>query len=125
MTIEEFRILTRGALADLVMFTSATLRRHLPSENIKLVSFKKVLAEGWDDSVEFLVSNVYFAEDKINPCVDLVVRSFEKDTTSIGINISSHQPQPFGLNWTKTAGPYVKAVSSDLKRKFAKNEFPD
>ena len=123
MTLGEFQIFTKGALNDLLVYASIVLEHQLPRENIRLMYFQKVLAEGWDESVDFLVSNTYFSENEIKPCVDLTVYSFDETTTTVWITISAHAPRPFGLNWNGTAGPFIKLVNNSLIQKYASKKF--
>ena len=75
---------------------------------------------GWADSINFLVSNTYFGKDEIKPYVDLTVHNFDETTTTIQVSISGHEPRPFGLNYNRSAGPFIRAVNSKLIDKHTK-----
>ena len=114
MTRDEFFILTKGSLQEALDKASLMIGVTLPNENIILVSSTSVLARGWEDACNFLVLNMYFGENKIKPCADLVVSKIEKGTTYIEVFIANYEPVPFALNWSNGVGPYIKAVSQKL-----------
>ncbi|MFD3316913.1 hypothetical protein ACE414_04725 [Alteromonas macleodii] len=114
MTEKEFSIITRGSLKEAIDKASLQIGIELPTQNIRLTSLTATLAEGWEAVTDFLVSQMYHGEDKILPCADLVVDSFDKETTTIKLFIANYPPEPFGLNWNGGVGPYLKMVNSDL-----------
>ena len=77
MTRYEFKLFTQGFLSDLISWAEVYLRTKLPRENIELVAHQKVLATGKENVVNFLLENVYLAENKIIPCVDLGVHRID------------------------------------------------
>ncbi len=125
MNREEFEILTRGNLSEIVSWASLYLRQVLPRENVKLINYDSVLAETTDDAVDYLVNAVYKKEDDIKPCIDLVVVDFDDTTVTIKYMGTGHAGKPFGLNWTGTAGPYIKAIDGKLLDSKCNESFPD
>lgn len=114
MTEKEFSIITRGSLKEAIDKAGLEIGIELPTQNIRLVSSTATLAEGWEAATDFLVSQMYHGEEEILPCADLVVNSFDKDTTTIKLFIANYPPAPFGLNWNGGIGPYIKMVSAAL-----------
>jgi len=114
MTEMEFSIITRGSLREAIDKASIQIGKQLPTESIKLISLSETLAEGWEDTTNYLVGKMYHGEEQILPCADLVVDSFEEKTTTIRLFIASYPAKPFGLNWNGGVGPYLKMVNSEL-----------
>jgi hypothetical protein len=125
MNRSDFEILTRGAIAEIISWASLYLCQVLPNENIRLISYDSVLAETTDEAVEYLVSAVFRDEDDIKPCIDLVVIDFDDTTVTIMYMGTGHSGKPFGLNWTGTAGPYIKAIDGKLLQSKCNDKFPD
>ena len=125
MKKEEFRLIVQGALHDAIVKATLYLRRDLPKENIRLIGNGEEFASGWDESVEFLLSSMYFGEEEIKPCGDLIVDSFNASTTTIRVFISGHAPGPYSLNWQGGTGPFIKAINSDLLKDYSNKDFTD
>lgn len=125
MTRSEFTELTKGSLNEAIIRASLYLRAELPQGNIKLVSLESILADGWDESVAYLVEKVYIDSDKINPCVDLVVEDFDAETTTLRVHISGHEPRAYCCTWSGSVGPYLKQINGDLLTNRANKEFPE
>ncbi|MCG7563482.1 MULTISPECIES: hypothetical protein [Pseudoalteromonas] len=114
MTEMEFSIITRGSLREAIDKASIQIGKQLPTENIRLISLSGTLAEGWEETTNYLVEKMYHGEEAILPCADLVVDSFDEGTTTIRLFIAGHPPGAFGLNWNDGVGPYLKMVNAKL-----------
>ena len=69
MTKEEFEMITRGALNDLVGWASLYLRQVLPRDKIILISHDGSLIEGLEAATKYLVNSVYLGPEEIKPCI--------------------------------------------------------
>lgn len=125
MRKDEFRLIVQGALNETIVKAILYLRRELPKENIRLTDGSRELALGWEDSINFLVSKMYFGDDEIKPCGDLVVESFDSSTTTIKVFISGHPPAPYKLNWQGGTGPFIKGIDGKLLNEYSNKDFPD
>ncbi len=114
MTKDEFYTLTKGSIQEAIDKASIIIGKTVPNETVSIVSSTSVLAHGWEESCNYLVSQMYFGEDKIKPCADLIVYEFDDNTTFIKLFIASYEPAPFDLNWSNGVGPYIKGVSQKL-----------
>ena len=114
MTRTEFYILTKGSIQEAIDKASIMIGQTLPNENVSLISPTSVLANGWEDCCNFLVSHMYHGENEIKPCADLVVQDFNENTTFFKLFIADYNPGPLGLNWKNGVGPYIKAVNQKL-----------
>lgn len=124
MTRDEFKLFTQGFLSDLISWAEVYLRTKLPRENIELVAHQKVLAIGKENVVNFLLENVYLAENKIIPCVDLIVQDFDSTTVTIRYLPSGYNGGEFGINWNGAAGPYIKMIGMRLVEERSNKDFP-
>lgn len=124
MTKKEFTIITQGALNEIVSWASLYLRVVLPRENIRLVGYNEELTSSTEESVEFLVNKTYNGPNDIKPCVDLVVVDFDDVTVTLRYMPSGYSGKEFGLNWTDTAGPYIKMIDQKLLDSRKNLDFP-
>ena len=70
---------------------------------------------GMDNVVDEITTRVFLEENRIYPCVDLVVKEISKENRIlIGGRIASYEPREFGPNWTKRIGPFIYGVRQGL-----------
>jgi hypothetical protein len=114
MNREDFEIITKGTISDLVSWASLYLRVVLPNEKVVLVGHDEVLGDGIESAVDYLVKVVYFGPNEIKPCIDLTVIDFDETTAYIRYSPAGYAPRPFGLNWQGGVGPYIKCICGKL-----------
>ena len=114
MTRDEFELIIKGSIKEAIDRVSLQTKVTLPSDNIKLVSGDNVLAKNIEQAVTFISENMYFSENEIKPCADLIVKSFTADYTVINLFIANYEPRPYCLNWAGGVGPFIKGVYQSL-----------
>ncbi|WP_045470012.1 hypothetical protein [Winogradskyella sp. PG-2] len=77
--------------------------------------------------IELIAEKVYLSENRIYPCVDLVV---EKITDENRISMrglrAGYEPKEFGKGWSNRPGPFIYAIGSEMpinKVKCSSKEF--
>ncbi|WP_412973196.1 hypothetical protein [Glaciecola sp. MF2-115] len=119
MTKDEFRIIVEGSLNEAIDQARLHLNSDVPKNNIRLINLNDELASGWENSIEFLTEHMFIDEQRIKPCADLIIESFDKHTTTIRVYISGHEARQFGLNWANGVGPFIKGINTELIDKYS------
>jgi len=63
--------------------------------------------------IQEIVRAVFVDEDKIYPCVDLLV-FLEDNVLSIKAGIANYDPRPFGRGWSNRPGPFIYAITEEV-----------
>jgi hypothetical protein len=119
MTRPEFVVHTAQALADVIKWAGEKVGVTLPSNYCvgRLGVRDEVICA---DAVEYVVSHVYEAPDRIRPCVDLVVSELLRDgSVLVRFNVAGYEAAPFQQNWSGREGPYVFCLATTLGREVA------
>ena len=115
-------MIARGSLHDAIIVASLAINKNIPVENIRIINRDGIVAEGWDESTEYLVENMYFGENEIKPCADLLVHSFDEETVEFMVFIAGYGPSTYRLNRSGGVGPFIKAYDPKLLEEYEHNK---
>ena len=119
MKREVFKSFIEGELENAIQFAEKHTGTKLPRDFCFRWAFKGELI--CQDIAEVIAEKVWEAEDRIRPCVDLIVTDFlDADKLIIDGVIAGYGPRPFGKNWSGTDGPFVYGVGQSLVDKLKK-----
>ncbi|MEM9364224.1 MAG: hypothetical protein AAGA43_16400 [Bacteroidota bacterium] len=117
MKKEEFKNFVRKTLEELKLYAELHMAKSLPDE-FELewgLSKSENRYIGKNTVIDEITKRVFLGENKIYPCVDLVVKKIsEENRILIGGRIAGYEPREFGPNWTKRLGPFIYGVSQEL-----------
>jgi len=113
MKKSEFKNFVGKTLKELKLYAELHMDKSLPNDFELEWGFSKNENRfvGMDNVVDEITTRVFLEENRIYPCVDLVVKEISKENRIlIGGRIASYEPREFGPNWTKRIGPYKDAT---------------
>jgi hypothetical protein len=65
-----------------------------------------------------IADKVYVSEDKIYPCVDLIIeKSDYEQILRIQGGRAGYKPQPFRRGWSNRPGPFIYGIGKGVKSK--------
>ncbi|MDY0780363.1 hypothetical protein [Tenacibaculum sp. IB213877] len=116
MTREDFKVFINKTLLELKIYAESHINNKLPDDlEFYWASNTEKIIRGKNNIVEEICEKIYLSEDKIYPCVDLIV---EKKTSENLLLLSGHiagyKPKEFGKGWSDRTGPFIYGISSEL-----------
>ncbi|MBK3519978.1 hypothetical protein [Carboxylicivirga marina] len=130
MTQKEFKRHIEKTLSELKLYAELHSGRELPDDfEFEWNSDDKHSAVGINDVIDLISEKVYLSENKIYPCVDLIVEKVtENNRILIRGRIAGYEPRKFGIGWSNRPGPFIYGIENKLinkKVKHTSKEFKD
>ncbi|MCV6628512.1 MAG: hypothetical protein OIF50_01495 [Flavobacteriaceae bacterium] len=119
MTQNEFQKHIEKTLSELKLYAELHAGKELPNDfEFKWHSAEKVSAIGKNNVMELIARKVYLHENKIYPCVDLIVEKITDENRIVICGyIAGYEPRDFGKGWSNRLGPFIYGIEKELINK--------
>lgn len=90
-------------------------------------SYNRTVTKGRESIVYEITDKVFVAEDKIYPCVDLIIEkpNSREPILKITGGRAGYEPRPFGRGWSNRPGPFIYGIGRGIKSKKVKTDEPE
>lgn len=128
MTRNEFKKHIEKTLSEIKLYAELHLDKELPNDFEFEWQFDgKLKAIGKSNVIELISKKVYLAENRIYPCVDLIVEKITDENRILlrGLR-AGYEPREFGKGWSNRPGPFIYGIGSEMpinKIKCSSKEF--
>jgi hypothetical protein len=119
MSLEDFLKFVDKTIGELILYAELHAGQDFSDYSLEFqwISYEKTLTRGWENIVYEVADKVYVSEDKIYPCVDLIVERPEGIASTLRITgrRAGYEPRPFGRGWSNRPGPFIYGIGSGIK----------
>lgn len=116
MTRNEFKKHIEKTLSELKLYAELHSGKELPNDfEFEWHFAERIKATGKDNVTELIAEKVYLDENKIYPCVDLIVEKVTNENRIlISGRIAGYEPREFGKGWSNRPGPFIYGIGSGI-----------
>ncbi|RKE95465.1 hypothetical protein [Ichthyenterobacterium magnum] len=116
MTRTEFKKHIDKTLSELKLYAELHAGMELPNEyEFEWQFADKPKAVGKENVTELIAERVYLNENKIYPCVDLIVEKItDENRILISGRIAGYEPREFGKGWSNRPGPFIYGIGNEI-----------
>jgi len=116
MTRNEFKKHIEKTLSELKLYAELHSGKELPNDfEFEWYLTEKLKATGKNNVTELIAEKVYLSENKIYPCVDLIVKKVTNENRIlISGRIAGYEPSEFGKGWSNRLGPFIYGIGSGI-----------
>jgi hypothetical protein len=116
MTQTEFKKHIEKTLSELKLYAELHAGMELPNDyKFEWQFADKPTAIGKENVIELIAEKVYLNENKIYPCVDLIVEKIDDENRIlISGRIAGYEPREFGKGWSNRPGPFIYGIGSKI-----------
>ncbi|MFC5046062.1 hypothetical protein ACFSTE_05135 [Aquimarina hainanensis] len=117
MTQNEFKKHIEKPLSELKLYAELHSGEELPNDfEFEWHLAQKVKAAGKNNVTELITKKVYLEEEKIYPCVDLIVEKItDENRILISGRIAGYEPREFGKGWSNRLGPFIYGIGRGIQ----------
>src|SRR5690606_18244236 len=121
MSLEEFIKFVDKTIGELILYAELHAGQDFSDHELEFEweSYIRTVTKGRESIVYEITDKTYVTEDKIYPCVDLII---EKPNTRESIlkilgRRAGYEPRPFGIGWSNRPGPFIYGIGKGIKSK--------
>lgn len=116
MTQNEFKKHIEKTLLELKLYAELHSGEELPNDfEFEWQFIEKLNAVGKDNVIELITEKVYLEENRIYPCVELIVENVTSENRIlISGRIAGYEPREFGKGWSNRPGPFIYGIGNEL-----------
>jgi hypothetical protein len=115
MKKEDFKQFVEISIDELLQHAQKHLRKKLPEQ----ITFQWHIDHpqtffGKKDIIDEITQNVYIDEDRIFPCVELIIQEISPTQVFLVGRIAGYCPRPFQNSMNGKPGPFVYCINKNL-----------
>ena len=121
MSLDDFIQFVDTTLGELILYAELHAGQSLRDCDLEYawLGYDKTVTQGREPIVYEITDKVYLSEDKIYPCVDLIIEKPNSKEAILKITggRAGYEPRPFQRGWSNRPGPFIYGIGRGIKSK--------
>ena len=118
MSLEEFIKFVDKTIGELILYAELHACQDFSNHELEFEwqTYDRTVTKGRESIVYEITDKTYLAEDKIYPCVDLVIEkpNSRESILKISGRRAGYEPRPFGRGWSNRPGPFIYGIGKGI-----------